>query len=104
MHVLYHFRVATSFPPDCSEISYEELSHRCGLNVVDLRRFLRYAMLQHIFQETENDTVAHTAASKLLCSRYMDAWVGNLTEEIWPGAPKVGVRRNNSGKSSQGKF
>lgn len=51
---------------------------------------LRHAMTRHIFQESREGMVKHTAASKLLASNpLMGQWVGMVTEEMWPAAARV---------------
>ena len=51
---------------------------------------LRHAMTSHIFQEPQEGTVAHTAASKALSELpMMSQWVGMVCEEFWPASTKV---------------
>ena len=85
---VYRYKMASSFPVN-ETISFEALSTICGLNEVDLRRMVRHAMTNHIFQEREG-RVAHTAASRVLAEddRINDI-VGLMCEEMFPGAAKV---------------
>ncbi|KAL8989010.1 MAG: hypothetical protein Q9177_002003, partial [Variospora cf. flavescens] len=48
------------------QISFETLSARCALNVIDLQRILRYAMTNFVFYEPQPGLVAHTSLSKAL--------------------------------------
>ena len=89
LQVIYHYQIAPCVPID-AEISYDDLSEKCGLNVTDLRRILRYAMLNHIFRERRKGFVAHTAASRLLAEdKALSAWVGLRTEEHFQAAARV---------------
>ncbi|KAJ5947536.1 S-adenosyl-L-methionine-dependent methyltransferase [Penicillium verhagenii] len=65
INVIHRYRIAEVFPPS-EIISFEELSSRCGLNIIDLKRVLRLAMTRHIFAEPKSGFVAHTAATRLL--------------------------------------
>nr|POE49518.1 o-methyltransferase gsfb [Quercus suber] len=70
--------------------SFEDLSETTGLNVVDLRRVLRHAMCNHIFDEPRTGYVVHTAASRLLAeNKLMYDFTGIGTEEKFPSAPRV---------------
>jgi hypothetical protein len=54
------------------------------LDEVNLRRFLRHAMTNHIFKEVSPNVVAHTAASKVLAEDPMiNEWVGFCLEDLW---------------------
>lgn len=88
--MIYNFKIASRFPVG-SEITYEELSDRTGINVPDLKRFLRYAMIYHrLFREPREGVIAHTAASKLLAEEgQMYDRIGVLCEETWPAACRV---------------
>lgn len=80
--------MASSFPIN-ETISFEALSTACGLNEVDLRRLVRHAMANHIFQEREG-RVAHTAASRILAENgLMGDIMGVMCEEMFPGAARV---------------
>lgn len=90
LQAIYRFKLATSFPTDKDEASFEEISQASGLNVQAVRRILRHAMAHHIFQEPRKGFVAHTAASKLLATDpLLNDSVGLLTEEFWSSATKV---------------
>lgn len=73
--------MAHTFPID-SETSFEQISEKCGLNLIDTKRILRHAMTNHIFKEEKPGIVTHTAASKLLAeNRLMEDFVGISCEE-----------------------
>ena len=72
-------------------ISFDALSIACGLNEVDLRRVVRHAMSNHIFQDREG-RVAHTAASRVLAENgMMRDIIGVMCEEMFPGAARVSL-------------
>ena len=85
---VYRYEMASSFPVN-ETISFEALSTTCGLNEIDLRRMVRHAMANHIFQEREG-RVAHTAASRVLAEKGgINDIVGLMCEEMFPGAARV---------------
>lgn len=90
LQAIYRFKLATSFPTDKDEASFEEISQASGLNVQAVRRILRHAIAHHIFREPRKGFVAHTAASKLLATDpLLNDCAGFITEEMWPSATKV---------------
>lgn len=81
--------MANTFPVD-EEATYEQISEKCGLNVVDTRRVLGYAMTNHMFKEVRPGVVAHTAASKLLATNpLIKDYVGIASEERFQAAAHV---------------
>lgn len=89
LQAVYHFKLATSFPIN-GAATYAELSAACGLNQIDLRRLVRHAMTNHIFQERDGKVV-HTAASRILAENAMTRdIIGIMCEEMFPGAAWVG--------------
>lgn len=87
---VYRYKMASTFPIN-ETISFEALSTACGLNEVDLRRLVRHAMANHIFQEQEG-RVAHTAASRILAENcLMGDIMGVMCEEMFPGAARVSI-------------
>ena len=89
LHAINCFKIAEKFPKDKDEVSYPELSRETGLPVSQLRRTLRQAMTQRIFTEPTNDTVAHTAASKILTKPHVHERIGWTCDEMWPACAKV---------------
>ena len=88
LQAVYHYKIASSFPVP-STATFAELSAACGLNEIDLRRLLRHAMKNHVFQE-QDGKVAHTAASRILAENaMMRDIVGIMCEEMFPGASRV---------------
>jgi hypothetical protein len=84
--------MATTFPVD-EETTFENISQRCGLNVIDTRRILRHAMTNHIFCEPRPGVVAHTAASRLLAENSLVRdFVGMGSEETFQSAAHVSER------------
>lgn len=90
IQAIYRFGIATCFPVD-EEASFEQISRACGLDESELRRILRFAMTRHIFKESREGVVAHTAASKALAELpIMRDAVGMICEDMWPSATRVG--------------
>ena len=89
LQCIYRYKIA-KYVPLVGETSFEEISLQCGLNVKDLRRFLRVAISRHVFAEPSKGYVRHTAASKLLLGDpLMEAWIMNIAEEFWPALSRV---------------
>jgi hypothetical protein len=71
--------------PTNGTATFEEIAEKVGLDIINVRRFLRHAMTNRIFQEVKPGVVAHTAASKILAEdQAMVDWVGFCVEEMWP--------------------
>ena len=74
-------------------MSYEALSKASGLNQPDLKRILRHAMSNHIFQQKEG-LALHSAISKVIAENpVMRDFVGMMCEELFAGAPRVSRAR-----------
>ncbi|KAL8952686.1 MAG: hypothetical protein Q9222_001423 [Ikaeria aurantiellina] len=65
LKAIYRYRIDQHLGID-EEATFEEISDRCGLNVIDLRRVLRYSMTNFVFREPRAGFVAHTSLSKAL--------------------------------------
>lgn len=93
LQAIYRYQIASSVPLD-DEISFEEISKRCGLNEIDLRRILRHAMTNYIFQEPRKGFVAHTAATRILAEdRLFSDLIGMRTEEQFLASSRVELNR-----------
>jgi hypothetical protein len=89
LHAIYHYKIATSFAVG-DEISYKRLASICGLNEIDLRRILRYAMTFQVFSEPREGVIIHTAASRLLAEdAQLRDLVGAVCEEKFPASARV---------------
>jgi hypothetical protein len=76
--------------PVGAEMTFHEISNRCGLNELDVRRILRDAISHRVFREVRKGVVVHTAVSQLLAEDpQMRAWTGACVEEMWPAAVQV---------------
>lgn len=70
------------------EVSYEDLAQRCNTPVDTVRRLLRLAIAFHVFRETSDGLVGHSAASKCMHEMpLVNDWIGHFCNEIWPAAP-----------------
>ena len=73
------------------EITFEKLSVACGLDEMNLRRSLRFAMaFHHVFQEPLKGVVRPSAASRRLVESPVahDA-LGYMFDEIWQSLAHV---------------
>ncbi|KAL6715395.1 hypothetical protein ACLMJK_006356 [Lecanora helva] len=84
LQAIYKYDIATKVPLH-SEISFEELAEKCGLDVVNLRRILRFAISHHyVFREPHNGFIAHSAASRKLAEDPLArAGLGYMFDEVW---------------------
>ncbi|KAL8658927.1 MAG: hypothetical protein Q9202_007360 [Teloschistes flavicans] len=81
------------------EIPFETLSSRCGLNVIDLRRILRYAMTNFLFREPRPGFVAHTSLSKALAQDIrLRNYIGMACEERFPASARGFALSQNTDK------
>ncbi|CAD6442488.1 0b1972be-c645-42b0-b370-1d75db9bcef5 [Sclerotinia trifoliorum] len=53
LHCIYAYKMAHAFPVG-TEATFEDISEKCGLNLIDTRRILRHAMTNNILQETRS--------------------------------------------------
>jgi len=89
MQAIGRFNMATSFPIH-EEATFAQISKKCGIGELDVRRILRHAMTQRIFCEPRKGVVAHTAVSRLLVEdSQMADWVGASTDELWQAASQT---------------
>ncbi|KAK3937964.1 S-adenosyl-L-methionine-dependent methyltransferase [Diplogelasinospora grovesii] len=91
LQAIWEFRVAEAVPLD-GTISFEELTTKVEalndglqIGVLNLRRFLRHAMLNRIFCEPTKNQVAHTRRSRLLLEdEPLKNWAGFMCHDLWP--------------------
>ncbi|KAL9124976.1 MAG: hypothetical protein Q9217_005755 [Psora testacea] len=89
LHAIYRFGIATSFPVGESA-SYGDIAKSCGLEEAIVTRFIRYVMTKHMFCETPDGRIIHTAASKAFAELSdLRDWVGLVCEEMWPAASRT---------------
>jgi hypothetical protein len=89
LQAIYRYRIALSFGVD-EQPDFETVSERCNLNVIDLRRILRFSMTNQIFCEPRPNIVAHTAASRLLAENMLvREFVGAVVDEKFPASAHV---------------
>ena len=75
--------------PSGGQISFSDIAKQTELSEQIIVRLLRHAMTMRVFREPEPGMVAHTQASKMLASPFMNDWLKVGTEEMWPAAVKV---------------
>ncbi|KAH7377928.1 O-methyltransferase-domain-containing protein [Phaeosphaeria sp. MPI-PUGE-AT-0046c] len=90
LQAVCRFNIATSFPTTKLTATYTELSDLTGLPEPDVRRIVRGALTNHVFQEKEPGQVSHTAASRFLAaSRLARQWVEMYATEMLPAAARM---------------
>ena len=99
LQAIHRYKIALSFGIH-EQPSFETVSARCGLNVEDLRRTLRYAMTDHIFCEPRPGIIAHTAASQTIAENpLIQDYVGNVCEVRFPASARTVDALQKYGKS-----
>lgn len=64
-----------------------QIAEKAGIGDTHIRRLLRLAISQHIFQEARPGVVTHTAASRLPAEyELLHQWMAFKTDEGWAGA------------------
>lgn len=89
LHAISRFNIADSFA-STDEVTFAQISSKCGISESRSRQLLRHAMTNHVFKEPRPGIVAHTAASRALAEiPLMSQWVGMVCDELWPAASRV---------------
>lgn len=84
LHVIYKFNIAQCVPEE-GTATFEEISERCGLPTTSVRRILRHAMTNSIFEEVRDGAVSHTIHSRRLAQdSLIRSSVGMLCDEQVP--------------------
>lgn len=80
------FRIAEYIPVG-GEVSFEDLSQRCGIEVGNLRRILRFGMTGGLFCEPRPGYVGHSSWSRALAeNKNVRAGSGFVSDEVFPSA------------------
>ena len=86
MHAIYRFDIAHKVGLE-EKISYTELAARCSIDTAELRRIMRLAVANHVFQEPEENMIAHSAMSRILIDvPLLHEWTGFVCEEMLPAS------------------
>jgi hypothetical protein len=89
LQAVWEFKVVEHVPLKDS-ISYQDLADKVSVPMLNLRRFMRHAMTNHIFCEPKKGFVAHTRSSRLMLENpQMNAWVGFFSHDIWMSLANV---------------
>ncbi|MCJ1246390.1 hypothetical protein MMC30_003597 [Trapelia coarctata] len=84
LHFIHRYKIAQKLGLNGRK-TYKQIADECGLDEDDTRHMLRLAITDHLFEEPENGTIAHTAATQLLAvNPLLSAWTGVATHENWP--------------------
>ena len=90
MQYIYRYKIAHHVPKE-QATTFEYIARDCGLDINDVRRFLRVAIARYVFKEPDVCLITHTAASRLLVDNpLLEAWILNIAEEFWPSLTRVG--------------
>ncbi|OTB08347.1 hypothetical protein M426DRAFT_263629 [Hypoxylon sp. CI-4A] len=83
---IVRFGLARTIPTD-GEATFAEIAAAAGIGETHVRKVIRHAISQHIFQEPRPGVVTHSAASRLLAEDSdLAAWVRWLSDDCWQAA------------------
>ena len=89
LHFIHRNQIAQMISKN-GRMSFQSIAEQCKLDEDDTRRVLRLAMTNHLFEESENGMVDHSAATQMLSQNpKLAAWIGVLTHECWPSMVQV---------------
>lgn len=89
MHAISHFKIPQNVPLQGS-IPFADLAKATELPEIDVARLVRRTAISHIFVESPQGSVAHTATSALLAADpQMQALVAHMSEEAFPASARV---------------
>ena len=79
--------------PSCfpigEEASFTQIAHACQLDEDDTRRILRHATTNRIFRISENNLIAHTAASKAIAQvPLLREFLDQACSDMWPASTR----------------
>lgn len=84
MRYLCHFKIP-DFVPETGEIEYATLAKECAVDQAQMKQNIRFGITNRVFYEPTTQTVAHTAASRLMREgNPMRPFVQWLTEDCAP--------------------
>jgi hypothetical protein len=102
MDFLNEYKIAQAVPLERS-ITYSEIAANVGFDETLIKRFIRFAMTMHIFDETEDGAVKHTSFSRLMATHpFMSDAVNFHTKELSVGASKTVESLRRWGPSQEG--
>ncbi len=90
--MILRFNIDKSFPVGESS-TFEAISQFSGLNVMNARRIVRHAIINHrVFQENKPGVITHSGLSAVLASDEVvrNALIVGL-DEFWPAGIKVTI-------------
>ena len=80
--------MASSFPVN-EETSFSDIARKCQLDEDVVRRIVRHATTNHIFNELGNGSIVHTAASKALAQvPFLREWLEQACDDMWPATSR----------------
>lgn len=83
------FDLARNLPVG-SKTTFDEMATSSGLPESTLRKLVRYAVTQRIFEEPEPGVITHSAASRLLAENPgVHDFVATCTGELWQAAAQT---------------
>ncbi|MCJ1397470.1 hypothetical protein MMC11_000663 [Xylographa trunciseda] len=88
MKAIVRWNIANCFAPG-EQISFSDLSQKCGLDEKPLKHLLRQSMTLRIFREPAKDMVAHTAASSIIRDQNVHNWLTGGVQDLWPSSVQL---------------
>ncbi|MCJ1387546.1 hypothetical protein MMC18_000389 [Xylographa bjoerkii] len=88
MKAIIRWDIANCFAPG-EQISFSDLSKKCGLDEKPLKHLLRQSMTLRIFSEPAKGMVAHTAASSIIRYQNVHNWLAGGVKDLWPSSVQI---------------
>ncbi|KAI8944221.1 S-adenosyl-L-methionine-dependent methyltransferase [Xylaria longipes] len=83
------FSLARNLPVD-GETTFSEMAASCGVSESDIRRLVRYAVAQRVFEEPRPGVIVHSAASRLLAEDPgVHDYIATCSDELWQAAAQT---------------
>ncbi|ROV96535.1 hypothetical protein VMCG_07778 [Cytospora schulzeri] len=89
VQAITRFGLARNLPVG-SETTFADMAASSGLNESDVRKLVRYAVSQRIFEEPRPGVITHSAASRLLAENPgVHDFVATCSDELWQAAAQT---------------
>ena len=89
LQAIYKYKIASALNKD-ERATYRDLAYRIGMDESQLKRLMRMAIANHVFDEPEKGFIQHTAVSRLIAeNETVNQWLGLVCDELWPLGPRT---------------
>lgn len=91
VNAIYEYKIATALKQG-ETLSYSDLGQRIGMDPVQLKRLMRMAVANYIFEEPTDQKgyIRHTALSRAIAEDFtFNSWTAMVSGDLWPLGPKT---------------